>query len=271
MARKTPRPRPTSEATLTGLAAACPGCGQPTGTDHYNKRTLTTRQGVTRFRLQVRRCHRPACALYLKPLRPERGRGPPRPALPHHEFGLDVIALLGALRHAEHRSAPEIHKALRGRGVAVAPRTVGDLLDRHARKELEKRVRGVRAIERKVGRRDDAMAKVIGGHCSAVRSALTDDGRPPLVASGLRLHERLSAIAASIDGLRGELPKERARPRGSLANKDGRRARTVRRRVAEGVGRMEEKAERAERQGEEKLAGALRPFAKVHESHEPGL
>jgi len=31
-----------------------------------------------------------------------------------------------------------------------------------------------------------------------VRSALTDDGRPPLCASGLKLHERLEAISASI-------------------------------------------------------------------------
>ena len=34
---------------------------------------------------------------------------------------------------------------------------------------------------------------------NAVRSALTDDGRPPLEASGLRLQERLSAVAASLD------------------------------------------------------------------------
>ncbi len=37
------------------------------------------------------------------------------------------------------------------------------------------------------------------GATAAVRSALTDDGRPPLVASGLRLHERLETIAASLD------------------------------------------------------------------------
>lgn len=31
----------------------------------------------------------------------------------------------------------------------------------------------------------------------AVRSALTDDGRPPLEASGLRLQERLTLIGAA--------------------------------------------------------------------------
>ena len=30
------------------------------------------------------------------------------------------------------------------------------------------------------------------GYCAAVRSALTDDGLPPLAASGLKLHDRLS-------------------------------------------------------------------------------
>src|SRR3954447_10291220 len=40
-------------------------------------------------------------------------------------------------------------------------------------------------------------------------AALTDDGRPPLVASGLKLHQRLGAIASSLDraaALAGELP-----------------------------------------------------------------
>jgi hypothetical protein len=39
---------------------------------------------------------------------------------------------------------------------------------------------------------------VILGYRSAVRSALTDDGRPPLQASGLKLHERLTAVSASL-------------------------------------------------------------------------
>jgi hypothetical protein len=34
--------------------------------------------------------------------------------LPQGEFGLDVIALVGALHHAEHRSVPEIHRKLLG-------------------------------------------------------------------------------------------------------------------------------------------------------------
>jgi hypothetical protein len=71
--------------------------------------------------------------------------------------------------------------------------------DRHAKVQLKKRVRGVRPIERKVEGRSDAAAAVIRGYCAAVRSSLTDDGRPPLEPSGLKLQGRLSAIAGSLD------------------------------------------------------------------------
>jgi hypothetical protein len=32
--------------------------------------------------------------------------------LPQPEFGLDVITLIGLLRHCQHRSVPEIHAVL---------------------------------------------------------------------------------------------------------------------------------------------------------------
>jgi hypothetical protein len=70
--------------------------------------------------------------------------------------------------------------------------------DRHAKKELKKHVRGVRPIERAVEKRNDGEAEAIRGYCLAVRSALTDDGRPPLGASGLKLHGRISALVASL-------------------------------------------------------------------------
>ena len=73
--------------------------------------------------------------------------------------------------------------------------------DRHAKKELKKKVRGVRTIERQVEEQTGPEAEVVRGYCSAVRSALTDDGRPPLEASGLTLHSRLSAVAASLERL----------------------------------------------------------------------
>lgn len=73
--------------------------------------------------------------------------------------------------------------------------------DRHAKKELKKRVRGIRPIERSVEGDDDQDCQAVRDYCLAVRSAITDDGHPPLVASGLKLYDRLSQIAASINGV----------------------------------------------------------------------
>jgi hypothetical protein len=71
--------------------------------------------------------------------------------------------------------------------------------DRHAKVQLKKEVRGVGPIERKVEGRNDAEAEAVRGYCAAVRSALTDDGRPTLEASGLKLQGRLVKVAASLD------------------------------------------------------------------------
>ncbi len=70
--------------------------------------------------------------------------------------------------------------------------------NRHAKKELKKHVRGVRPIERGLEERTDEEAEAVRGYCLAVRSALTDDGHPPLDADGLKLRERLQAINDSI-------------------------------------------------------------------------
>jgi hypothetical protein len=87
--------------------------------------------------------------------------------------------------------------------------------DRHAKVQLKKKVRGIRPIERKVEGREDDEAEAIRGYCAAVRSALTDDGRPPLVASGLKLHERLSLISTSLAGLAAEKGGSRSNCSGS--------------------------------------------------------
>ena len=71
--------------------------------------------------------------------------------------------------------------------------------DRHAKVQIKKTVRGIRPIERSVEGRDDAEVEAIRGYCAAVRSALTDDGRPPLAASGLKLRDRRAKVAASLD------------------------------------------------------------------------
>ena len=321
MARTTSRPPARDRRELHTQVTVCPGCGGRIWCAYVSHRTVCTLEGLTRLRLHVRRCSHASCPLYHRPYRPEQEG---RIALPQHEYGLDVIALIGTLRYRLHRSVPEIHAELRQRGVPVCERTVTNLLDRydellavrlsdgrrlrditsgqgrvilaidglqpdvghevlwvlrdclsgevllarsllssaeadlaglvaqvreelsvpivgvisdgqhsirnavaralpgvshqlchfhylreaarpiyesdrHAKKELKKRVRGIRPIERQVERRDDEQAKAVLGYCSAVRSAITDDGRPPLVASGLKLHARLSAVADSLD------------------------------------------------------------------------
>jgi hypothetical protein len=70
--------------------------------------------------------------------------------------------------------------------------------DRNAKKRLKKEVRGVRKNERAAEGREGAEAEAILGYCGAVRSALTDDGRPPLDACGLKLRDRLTAVSASL-------------------------------------------------------------------------
>src|SRR5499427_242010 len=81
--------------------------------------------------------------------------------------------------------------------------------DRHARKVLKKHIRGGRPLERAVEERTDLEAEVIRGYCSAVRSALTDDGRPPLAAADLQRHDRLNAITQSLERVekRGPCPR----------------------------------------------------------------
>ena len=323
MPRTRSRPRPTRAQSLTPVTTHCPECARRLHHDYSNFRTVTTLDGVTRLTLTIRRCPNPDCPRFLRPYRPEAEA---HFALPHHEFGLDVIATVGRLRYTEHRSIPEIHRELTRRGVVVALRTVTNLLDRydelralassdpkrlepllrpqrrvilaigglqpdvghevlwvlrdclsgeillarsllsstakdlaglitevkqalpvpitgvvsdgqdslrkavqkalkgvphqlchfhylreaakpiseadrHAKKELKKRVRGIRKIERQAEQQgeDDEEAELVRGYCAAVRVALTDDGLPPLSGAGLKLHERLSRIAASLD------------------------------------------------------------------------
>jgi hypothetical protein len=321
MPRRSARPQPEQTLDLATEARHCPACGHVLWAANKPRRTVVTLRGLIRLRLQVRSCRNRECPRHKVCLRPEREGSY---ALPQHEFGLDVIALVGTLRHAEHRSVPEIHAELARRGVPICVRSVGNLLDRydellalscsdverlkavtakagqvvlaidglqpdvghevlwvirdvlcgevllarsllsssqddlakllgevkqaipvpivgvvsdgqtsirkavakaldgvphqlchfhylreaalpvyeadrHAKVQLKKKVRGIRPIERKVEERQDAEAESIRGYCAAVRSALTDDGRPPLVPSGLRLHERLTKVADSLD------------------------------------------------------------------------
>jgi hypothetical protein len=324
MPRRTKRPPFTRTLSLLPQRQHCSACGRRLWRLYQTQRTVTTLEHVTRLSISVLRCPNPSCSQYHQPIRPEEEGAW---ALPHGEFGLDVIALIGTLRYREHRSIPEIHKALQDQNVAIAPRTVtylleryeellalrltdqtrlkhlleqqghvilaidglqpyktqdvlwllrdtlsgevlrarsldsarqedlADLLreikdalpvpivavvsdaqrpirlavqqvlpdvphqlcqfhylkeaakpiveaDRHAKTELKKYTRGVREIERSLSTREDQESKTIRSYCLAVRSALVDDGKPPLQLPGLTMHERLSAIAASLERVR---------------------------------------------------------------------
>ena len=128
MARTQPRPAATIQQTLRVHDTACPHCGKGTWSAYVSRRTVSTLAGVTALRVYVRCCRSDDCPRYGRPCRPE-AEG--RIALPQHEFGLDVVALVGALRYRQHRGVPEIHLDLVARGLVVCQRTATNLLDRY--------------------------------------------------------------------------------------------------------------------------------------------
>lgn len=320
MARTKSRPEASTRLRLDCCRERCWVCGEPMWVAYHTHRRVYTLDGLVGLTLPVRRCRNRRCERYHQPYRPEEEG---HYALPHGEFGLDVIALVGSLRYSEHRSVPEIHRELLGRKVGISERAVteqlrryeelvalrladrsglqarlteqgsvvlgldglqpdvghevlwvlrdclsGEILlarsllggseaelapmleevrtvlpvpirgvisdgqrsirnavasvlpgvphqlcqfhylreaakpvyeaDRHAKKELKKHVRGVRPVERALEARDDPEAEAVRGYCLAVRSALTDDGHPPLSAPGLKLYDRLEDIQDSI-------------------------------------------------------------------------
>jgi hypothetical protein len=330
MARRNPQPEAEREEVLECVHQECFSCGALMWNEYDNYRTVRTLMGVVRLRLKIRRCQNQNCERFHQGYRPEsEGKW----ALPQHEFGLDVIALSGALRYQEHRSVPQIHQQLQQRGLCISQRSVSHLLerydellalglsdkhrlqeivrgqkrvilaidglqpdvghevlwvirdclseeillahtllsaknqdlavllsevqeaigvpiagivsdgqqsirkavevalpgvphglchfhylreaakpiyeaDRHAKKELKKQLRGVRAIERSVADGNDQVFKAVRGYCLAVRSALTADGHPPLEASGLKLQQRLTLIEQSLERVakKGDCP-----------------------------------------------------------------
>src|ERR687893_1530987 len=119
---------PDRERVLRPARRLCPACGGAMRIRYENRRTLVTLSGIERLRLKIRRCEAPGCTRFHKPYRPEAEGAL---AMPQHEFGLDVVALVGVLRHRKHRSVPEIHAALTTRSVAIAERSVTNLLDRY--------------------------------------------------------------------------------------------------------------------------------------------
>ena len=56
----------------------------------------------------------------------------------------------------------------------------------------------MRPIERALEGHQTPENEAIRGYCLAVRASLTDDGRSPLQASGLKLYDRITLVSDSI-------------------------------------------------------------------------
>ena len=128
MARRVCRVRDGTDRVLMPDCRDCPECGSRMRIRYENRRTVLMLSGFERLRLKFQRCENPACGRYHRAYRPEAEE---QFTLPHHEFGLDVITLIGALRHRGHRSVPEIHAALSERGLMISEGSVTNLLDRY--------------------------------------------------------------------------------------------------------------------------------------------
>ncbi len=102
MARRTKRPPITRTLSLRPARRQCSSCGGRLWYLYQTQRTVTTLEDVTRLSLTVLRCPNAACSRYHQPVRPEEEGAW---ALPHGEFGLDVIARIGVLRYREQCSA----------------------------------------------------------------------------------------------------------------------------------------------------------------------
>src|SRR6266446_1668893 len=329
MKGRTARAEATNAMTLTPLKEQCEQCGQLLWVGYHAHRTVTQLDGLWKLTVIVRRCVQPECPRYHVAYRPEEEGSW---ALPHGEFGLEVIALIGSFRFREHRSVPEMHRLLLARGVSITERSVthlmqryeelvtlritdheriktrlqkqghvmlaldglqpdvghevlwvvrdclseeillarpllsstqGDLTallkevkaqlkqlevpvtgvisdgeetirsavafvfpgvphqlcqfhylkdatkplyeaDQHAKTQLKKQLRGVRPIERALEEHKTPENEAIRGYCLAVRASLTDDGRSPLQAAGLRLYDRITQVSDSIARVQGK-------------------------------------------------------------------
>jgi hypothetical protein len=128
MKGRTARAEATHALTLIPLKEYCEQCGQPLWVAYHAHRTVTRLDGLWKLTVVVRRCIQPECPRYHMAYRPEEeGKW----ALPHGEFGLEVIALIGHWRFREHRSVPEMHRLLLSRGVSITERSVTHLMQRY--------------------------------------------------------------------------------------------------------------------------------------------
>jgi hypothetical protein len=78
--------------------------------------------------------------------------------------------------------------------------------DRHFKKELKKKIRGIREIERQAEAMPSKEAQLVADYCLAVRTVMRDDGQYPLEPAGLKLYQKLQLIVASVERVMGAHP-----------------------------------------------------------------
>jgi hypothetical protein len=128
MAGKTPRPPATEERTLIPVLRQCPECQHPLWWDYTHDRKVATLGGILQLWLHLLRCPHPTCGRDHRPYRPEEEG---RLGLPHDEYGLDVLAWLGALRYQHDQTVMEIHREWVERGVSLSQPHVTSWLARY--------------------------------------------------------------------------------------------------------------------------------------------
>lgn len=128
MARRQPRPVASQEEILRPQREICCSCGKRMWVAYHNERTVTTLKGHCRLTIVISSCRNRECERYHVSYHPEEeGIW----ALPHGEYGLQVIALVGALRYGEHRSIPQIYQQLHLQGLPICERSVQHLVERY--------------------------------------------------------------------------------------------------------------------------------------------
>jgi len=208
MARRTPRPEATHAMKLTPLKEHCERCGQPLQVGYHTHRTVTKLDGLWKLTIVVRRCMEPECPRYHVAYRPEEeGRW----ALPHGEFGLEIIALIGRWRFREHRSVPEMHQGLLARGVSITERSVTHLMQRYE-ELVALRVRDHERIKARLQKQGRVILAIDGlqpdvGHevLWVVRDCLSEEillARPLLSSSQGDLTALLKEVKHQLDQLK---------------------------------------------------------------------
>ena len=71
--------------------------------------------------------------------------------------------------------------------------------DRHVKKELQQKIRGIRDLERQAVQSSTTEAHVVADYCLAMRTVLRDAGKYPLDPPGVQLYQKLPLIAASVE------------------------------------------------------------------------